>query len=76
MFEARCKLGGTLLQQGKGVREVAWLLGVTPASVSRWKTTLEEEGLEALTAKPQTGRPPALSLEQKEALAAICARGP
>ncbi|MEM4724680.1 MAG: IS630 family transposase [Candidatus Hadarchaeum sp.] len=76
VLEARRKLGGTLLQQGKGVREVARLLGVTPASVSRWKTALEEGGLEALTAKPHPGRPPALSLEQKEALAAILRQGP
>ena len=75
-LEARRMIGGTLLQQGKGVREVARLLGVTPTSVIRWKEALEEGGLEALKAKPHPGRPPALSLEQKEALAAILRQGP
>lgn len=69
-------IGGTLLQQGKGIREVARLLGVTPTSVVRWKEALEEGGLEALKAKPHPGRPPALSLEQKEALAALLRQGP
>jgi transposase len=76
VLEARRKLGGTLLQQGKGVCEIAELLGVTPSAVSRWKEALEEGGLEALTAKPQSGRRPALSPEQKQALVAILQRGP
>ena len=75
-LEARRMLGGTLLQQGKGIREVARLLGVTPTSVVRWKQALEEGGLEALTAKPHPGRPPALSAEQKGALEAILRQGP
>jgi len=75
-LEARRMLGGTLLQQGKGISEVAELLGVTPTSVFRWKEALEEGGLEALQAKPHPGRPPALSVEQKEALVAILRQGP
>ena len=75
-LEARRMLGGTLLQQGKGISEVARLLGVTPTSVFRWKEALEEGGLEALTAKPHPGRPPALSVEQKEVLAVILRQGP
>jgi len=69
-------IGGTLLQQGKGVCEVARLLGVTPPSVVRWKKALEEGGLEALKARPHPGRPPALSAEQKAALEAILRQGP
>lgn len=75
-LEARRMIGGTLLQQGKGVREVARLLGVTPTSVVRWKKALKEGGLEALQAKPHPGRPAALSVEQKEALVAILRQGP
>jgi len=69
-------IGGTLLQRGEGVREVARLLGVTPTSVSRWKKALKEGGLEALKAKPHPGRPSALSAEQKEALVSILRQGP
>jgi len=76
VLEARRILGGSLLQQGKSVREVARLLGVTPTSVCRWKASLEKGGLEALTAKPHPGRPSALSAEQKEALEAILRQGP
>jgi transposase len=68
--------GGTLLQEGKGVCEIARSLGVTPSAVSRWKKALEEGGLEALTAKPQPGRPAALSPEQKQALETILQQGP
>ncbi len=75
-LEARRMLGGTLLQQGKGISEVARLIGVTPTSVLRWREALEEGGLEALKAKPHPGRPPALSAEQKEALVAILRQGP
>jgi len=75
-LEARRMIGGTLLQQGKGIREVARLLGVTPTSVIRWKEALKEGGLEALKAKPHPGRPPALSVEQKEALVSILRQGP
>lgn len=75
-LEARRMIGGTLLQQGKGVREVARLVGVTPTSVVRWKEALKEGGLEALQAKPHPGRPAALSPEQKEALVALLRQGP
>ncbi|MER3483342.1 MAG: transposase [Meiothermus sp.] len=75
-LEARRMLGGHLLQQGKGISEVARLLGLTPTSVFRWKETLEEGGLEALQAKPHPGRPPALSVEQKDALVALLQQGP
>lgn len=69
-------IGGRLLQQGKGIREVARLLGVTPTSVVRWKEALEEGGLEAPQAKPHPGRPSALSAEQKAALEAVLRQGP
>lgn len=75
-LEARRMRGGTLLLEGKGVCEIAKLLGVTPSAVSRWKKALEEGGLEALTAKPQPGRPAALSPEQRRDLEAILLRGP
>ena len=55
-LEVRRRIGGKLLQGGKGVREVARLVEASPSSVSRWKQALEEGGMEALRAKPHPGR--------------------
>src|SRR5215204_774381 len=60
-LEYRRQLGGKLLAQGKGVREVARLLAVAPSSVSRWQQALKRGGERALQAKPHAGpAPPAL----------------
>lgn len=75
-LEMRRRLAGRLLQEGKGVREVARLVGVAPSSVSRWKADLERGGLEALCAKPHPGRPARLTERQREELAQILLRGP
>lgn len=74
-LEVRRRIAGRMLQQGKGVREVARLVGVSPSSVSRWKAALEEGGPEALAAKPHPGRPARLTPEQKKALEVILLRG-
>ncbi len=65
-----------MLQQGKGVREVARLVGAWPSSVSRWKQALEQGGLEALKAKPHQGRRPRLQPEQKQQLVQVLRAGP
>lgn len=75
-LEARRLEAGRLLLAGRGIREVARLVNASPSSVKRWKDALEEGGLEALAAKPHPGRPPRLTAEQKEELAAILLRGP
>jgi transposase len=69
-------MAGRLLQEGKGVRETARLVGASPSSVCRWKSALEEGGLEALAAKPHPGRPARLTAEQKEALLETLRQGP
>jgi transposase len=69
-------MGGRLLQEGKGVREVARLTGASPSSVSRWKQELEEGGLEALQAKSHPGRRAQLTQEQKLALEQVLLKGP
>jgi len=51
-LEMRRMIGGRLLLEGKGVREVSRLIGVSPSSVSRWKQQLKQGGLDALRAKP------------------------
>ena len=75
-LEVRRRIAGRLLEQGKGIREVARLVGAAPGSVLRWKQALEEGGKEALAAKPHPGRPPRLTTEQKEGLKAILLLGP
>jgi transposase len=75
-LEARRMLAAKLLQEEKGVREVARLTGAAPSSVSRWKHDLDEGGLQALKAKPHPGRPPRLSREQKKQLEQVLLKGP
>ncbi len=76
VLEERRRIAARMLQAGKGVREVARLVGASPGSVSRWKKALEQGGMEALKAKPHPGRPPKLSEQQKQELAAILRKGP
>jgi len=64
-LEMRRMIGGKMLQEGRGVREVSRLLGVSPSTVSRWKQDLEAGGVEALRAKPHPGRAPKLTAKQK-----------
>lgn len=75
-LEVRRQIAGKLLREGKGVREVARLIGASPSSVSRWKQALEEGGTGALKARPHPGRRPRLSPEQKEQLAHVLREGP
>jgi transposase len=75
-LEARRLVGGRLLQEGKGVREVARLTGASPSSVSRWKQDLEAGGLEALKAKAHPGRSARLTQDQKRALEQVLLKGP
>ena len=75
-LEVRRMLGGKLLQEGKGVREVARLTGVVPSSVSRWKRDLEQGGMEALKARTHPGRPAGLSQAQKKVLEQVLLAGP
>ena len=64
-LEMRRQIAAKLLQEGKGLREVARVVGASPSSVVRWKRALEEGGLEALKAKRHPDRQPGLTAEQK-----------
>ncbi len=75
-LEYRRQLGGKLLAQGKGVREIARLLEVAPSSVSRWKQAVQHGGRQALRAKPHPGPRPRLSRAQKAWLIAKLQKGP
>lgn len=48
--------------------EIARHLGVTEASVSKWKKQLADEGPQALQMRKATGRPPKLAEAAKQAL--------
>ena len=74
-LEVRRRLAGRLLLQGKGIREVARLVGAVPSSVQRWKEMIEKGGMEELKAKPHPGRKPRLSSRQKERLKKILLKG-
>ena len=74
-LEMRRMIGCRLLLEGKGVREVSRLIGVSPSSVSRWKQQLKQGGLDALRAKPHPGRSPKLTAEQKKELEGILLKG-
>lgn len=75
-LEYRRQLGGKLLAQGKGVREVARLREVAPSSVSRWKQALKRGGERALQAKPHAGPAPRLGASPKRRLVATLLAGP
>jgi transposase len=75
-METRRLLAAQLIQQGKHVCEVARLLEVGKASVSRWKADFEKGGIEALKAKKHPGPRPRLNARQKAQLLKILVRGP
>jgi transposase len=65
-----------LLDIGKSPAEVAEFLGVGRNTVYRWRRRYRREGLRGLEAKPIPGRPPRLTLEQRELLLQYLAQGP
>ena len=75
-LEVRRLIAGRLFHQGKGVCEVADLVGASSSSVSRWKQALARDGMEGLKSKVHPGRPCRLRREQKEILGQILLNGP
>jgi transposase len=75
-LEVRRRIAAKLLQEGKGIREVARLIGAAPSAVHGWKKALIEGGPEALKAKPHPGRPAQLTDEQKAELERLLLEGP
>lgn len=75
-LEVRRRIAGKLLAEGRGIREVARLVGASPSSVCRWKQALQQGGMEVLKAKPHPGRPPRLRPEQKQELEEVLLEGP
>jgi transposase len=75
-LEARRRIAGRLLLEGRTVTEVARLVGASWSAVKRWKVAAEKSGLEGLSAKPHPGKPPRLSTKQRAKLVAVLKRGP
>ena len=75
-LEVRRRLAGRLLEQGRGIREVARLVNASSSSVERWKAALDQGGPSALDAKPHPGRTPLLTPARKEELVDILLEGP
>ena len=75
-LEVRRRIAAKLLDEGKGIREVARLVGASPSAVHGWKQAVEQGGSAALKAKPHPGRPPGLTMEQKRELEQILRAGP
>lgn len=57
-----------LLDEGRSPREVAKEVGCHPKSVPRWNKARADGGHRALSARPNTGRPPGLTDRQKKDL--------
>lgn len=74
-LERRRRRAVELLRQGKGVREVARMVGASPGSVTVWRQAVEREGNAALTAKPHPGRPPDLGAVQVGQLLSLLRQG-
>lgn len=76
-WEARRRIAGRLLLEGfHTLQEVADIVGASLSSVKRWKKAVFAGGLKALTTKPRSGRPAALSEADKERLVEILLEGP
>lgn len=56
--------------------EVARMVGVAPASVTRWRQAHEKKGDVGLEAIPQSGRPSKLSAAEKRKLVRLLKQGP
>lgn len=67
-LEYRRQLASQLLDEGKGLNEVARLVKASPSSVHRWKTMKAQHGAAGLKAKPHPGRPSRLTQTQKAQL--------
>jgi transposase len=65
-----------MLKQGIKPAAVAGALGVSRASVSRWRQALRSGGTKALSAKPVPGRPPKLDAAQRQRIARLLLQGP
>lgn len=64
-----------LKQAGWKQKDIAAALDVSPMAVSYWIRKMKTEGIQSLRAHPHTGRPAALSCEQKELIPDFLSHG-
>jgi transposase len=76
--ELECKRfrASALLDAGHRPSEVARMVGVSPASISRWKELLRQAGPEGLKATPHPGPKPKLTTRQRRKLERLLLKGP
>ena len=65
-----------LLNDGRGIREVATIVGSSGSSVVRWRDAYKKGGQKALESKPPPGRPAKLSNKQRQNLIRLLKKGP
>lgn len=74
-LEQRRRLAIALLEQGMKAAKVAKAVGISRASVTRWRQAHQQGGDAALAAKPHPGKPPRLSARQRQRLARLLVQG-
>lgn len=75
-LEARRRRAAKYFQERRPIAEIARFVGAHRCTVKRWKRAWREGGEAALAAKPNLGRRPKLSRDQKQELVGILKRGP
>jgi len=75
-LEARRRRAVAMVRSGRGVSEVARLVGVCSRSVGRWMRMYEHHGDAGLDSKPQRGPTPGLSSDDLAALEGQLLKGP
>ncbi len=75
-LEARRRRAIELLDSGESLSSVARAVDASVSSVHRWYRAYQAEGLKGLSPQPTPGRPPKLSVGQRERLGQLLQRGP
>lgn len=75
-LERRRRRAVALLDKGMKAAHVAKAVGVSRASVTRWRDSYQEGGDEALAAHPHPGRRPRMTARQRDRLARLLLQGP
>src|SRR4030066_281338 len=75
LLEDRRRSVAAFLKQNLSLHEIARRIGCHASSVMRWRNALYSGGQKALKAKPAPGRPPRLTLKQKQQLVRLLIQG-
>jgi len=75
LLEKRRQTVIAFLKQKLSLHGIARRIGCHASSVMRWRNAFQSGGAEALKAKPAPGRPPRLTLKQKQQLVRLLTQG-